>query len=185
MSFDEISEPYIDDDQIIEMESYMDELVGHMLQETENGQEPVIFYRQRMTDAITSIAELLEIIPQLTFTETKAEERRMKKVLPAMRDLMDYVLLMAHAFETGLPDAEVVEEETSTAILEVQTNATICAMSLLDSINALGFNFFVQRNSDDFENEDAQTDILAMLAGLFRLCEHVQVDLFDVMYANS
>jgi len=181
---EDLAEPYIDDDQILEMESYMDDLVSHMLSETEDGQEPVTFYRSRMVDAIMSVGELLDLIPQLTGKESKAEAKRMSKILLSMCDLLDFTLLMAHAFETGVPDAEILEAETNSGIIEIQTNATICAMSLLDAVNALGFNFFVERNSENIDGEIVSSEILGMLAGLCKLCEHLQVDLYDVMYSR-
>lgn len=182
---EEFTEPYIDDDQILEVESYMDELVAHMLEQTEAGQEPVVYYRNQLADATNAVADLIDLIPQLTGKDSKAEAKRKIKILQAMNSLLEFVLLMAHAFETGIPDAEIIATEASGAIIEVQTNATICAMSLLDSINGLGFDFFVQRTSDDFDNEGAAVDILSMLAGLCTLCEHLSVTLFDVMYSHE
>jgi hypothetical protein len=182
---EDLAEPYIDDDQLIEMESYMDDLVAHMLSETENGQEPVVFYRCRLVDAIASVGELIDIIPQLSGKDSKAEAKRMSKILLSMCDLVDFTLLMAHAFETGIPDAEIIAAEIDGAIIDVQTNATICAMSLLDTINALGFDFFVERNSENINEELVATEILNMLAGLCKLCEHLGIDLFDVMYSRT
>jgi hypothetical protein len=186
---EDLAEPYIDDDQIIEVESYMDDLVAHMLAETQNGQEPVVFYRTKMVDAIASVADLMDLIPQLTGKDSKAEAKRMTKILLSMCDLLDFTLLMAHAFETGIPDAEIIAAEVATAIFDVQTNATICAMSLLDTVSSLGYDFFIERNAAEPDKETVSeivsSEILNMLAGICKLCEHLGVDLFDVMYSRS
>lgn len=59
MLVDEILEPIVDADQIFALEDYKEDLVRTMLSETENGQDPVMYYSDYFSDTLCAVGDLI------------------------------------------------------------------------------------------------------------------------------
>jgi hypothetical protein len=183
---EEILEPYIDEDQLLDLASYKDELIGWMLSETENGKEPVEFYHQLYVDSVISVGDLAADLPFLGHKKGKAGAKLEKGILECLQIVINFALLYGHAFDIQLPDVDILEFEMSSALPELQASPTMSAMGFLDPLSALSYEFFINRqNQDDEDKDEAELMVNAMLAGVCNICKSMDKTLIDLMYAND
>ena len=182
---EEILEPYINEDQMLDLETYRDELIGWMLSETQDGKEPVEFYHRLFTDSVFSVGDLACDLPFLGHKKGKAAQKLEKDILECLQIILNFTLLYGHAFDMALPDVDVLEFEMATALPEVQASPTMGAMAFLDPLSSLSYEFFINRHSEDEDDKDNIELMLgAMLAGICNICKAMDKTLTDLFYAG-